>query len=237
MNKLSGKNAMVIGGSRGIGAATVERLAADGARVTFTFARAEARAADTAARTGAQALKVDSADRPALVATVREAGPLDILVANAGIAVFGDPLATDPDAVDAMFDVNVRAPWHAFVEAARTMPDGGRLIVIGSSNADRVPTPGGAAYAMTKSALSGMVRGLARDLGRRGITVNLVQPGPVDTEANPADGPIANLLHGFMAIPRHVRTDEVAAMVAWLASAEAAMVTGTTQTIDGGFSA
>jgi len=169
---------------------------------------------------------VDSVDRPALVATVREAGPLDILVANAGITVFGDPLATDPGAVDAMFDVNVRALWHAFVEAARTMPDGGRLIAIGSANADRVPTPGGAAYALTKSALSGMVRGLARDFGGRGITVNAVQPGPV-----------ASLLHGFMAISRHVRTDEVAAMVAWLASAEAAMVTGTTQTIDGGFTA
>ena len=237
MNRLTGKKAMVLGGSRGIGAAIVQRLAAEGAAVTFTYVEAEARANALASSTGAQALRVDSADRAALVWAVHDAGPLDILVANAATAVFGDPLAVDPDAVDAMIDLNVRAVWHAFVEGARRMADDGRLIAIGSANADRVPTLGGGAYAMTKAALAGMARGLARDLGGRGITVNVVQPGPVDTEANPATGPFAAKLHGFMAIPRHVRADEVAALVAWLASAEAAMVTGTTQTIDGGFSA
>ena len=237
MNRLTGKQAMVLGGSRGIGAAIVQRLAAEGAAVTFTYVQAEARAAALASSTGAKALKVDSADRAALVQAVNEAGPLDILVANAATAVFGDPLAVDPDAVDAMFDLNVRAVWHAFVEAARHMAEGGRLIAIGSANADRVPTLGGGAYALTKAALQGMTRGLARDFGSRGLTVNVVQPGPVDTEANPAEGPYAAKLHDFMAIPRHVRADEVAALVAWLASAEAAMVTGSTQTIDGGFSA
>ncbi len=237
MNRLTGKKALVLGGSRGIGAAIVQRLAAEGAEVIFTYVQAEARAVALASNTGTQALRVDSADRAALVQAVGEAGPLDILVANAATAVFGDPLAIDPDAVDAMIDLNVRAVWHAFVEAARRMAEGGRLVAIGSANADRVPTLGGGAYALTKAALVGMVRGLARDLGGRGITVNVVQPGPVDTEANPAEGPFASKLHGFMAIPRHVRADEVAALVSWLASAEAAMVTGTTQTIDGGFSA
>ena len=237
MNRLTGKKAMVLGGSRGIGAAIVRRLAAEGASLTFTYVQAEAPAAALAAETGARALQVDSADRAALVRAVGDAGTLDILVANAATAVFGDPLAVDPDAVDAMIDLNVRAVWHGFVEAARHMAQGGRLIAIGSANADRVPTLGGGAYALTKAALQGMVRGLARDFGGRGITVNVVQPGPVDTDANPADGPFAAKLHGFMAIPRHVRADEVAALVTWLASAEAAMVTGTTQTIDGGFSA
>ena len=219
MNRLIGKKAMVLGGSRGIGAAIVQRLAAEGAAVTFTYIQAEARAAALASDTGAQALRVDSADRAALVRAVGDLGPLDILVANAATAVFGDPLAVDPDAVDAMIDVNIRAVWHAFVEAARHMSEDGRLIAIGSANADRVPTLGGGAYALTKAALAGMVRGLARDLGGRGITVNVVQPGPVDTDANPAEGPFAAKLHGFMAIPRHIRADEVAALVAWLASA------------------
>jgi cyclic-di-GMP-binding biofilm dispersal mediator protein len=136
-----------------------------------------------------------------------------------------------------MIDVNVRAPYHAAVEAARRMNRDGRIIVIGSINADRMPFAGGAAYALTKSAMQGMVRGLARDLGERGITVNSVQPGPTDTGMNPADGPMADMMHGFMAIKRHIRPDEIAELTAFLAGPHGAMITGSMQSIDGGFGA
>jgi len=180
-------------------------------------------------------VQADSADRAALTAAVAAQGPLDVLVINAGVVQFGDPLELEADAIDRMIDINVRAPYHAAVEAARAMPDGGRIMVIGSNAADRVPFGGIAAYAMTKAAMQGMVRGLARDFGARGITVNSVQPGPTDTDMNPADGPLADTMRAGMAIPRHVRAEEVAGLVAYLAGPETAMVTGSMQTIDGGF--
>jgi cyclic-di-GMP-binding biofilm dispersal mediator protein len=136
-----------------------------------------------------------------------------------------------------MIDVNVKAPYFAAVEAARQMPDGGRILVIGSTNGDRMPFAGGAAYALSKSAIQGMVRGLARDFGPRGITVNVIQPGPVDTDMNPASGPMADMMHGFMAIGRHIHASEIADYAAFLASPSAAMITGSLQTIDGGFGA
>jgi cyclic-di-GMP-binding biofilm dispersal mediator protein len=114
------------------------------------------------------------------------------------------------------------------------MHDNGRIIIIGSINGDRVPWPGQTAYALSKSAVQGIARGLARDFGKRGITVNVVQPGPVDTDMNPADGPFAKMMHAAMAIQRHATADEVASLVMFLASPAAAMITGTTQTIDGG---
>lgn len=237
MSPLAGKAALVIGGSRGIGAAIVRALAEAGARVQFTYLSNEAAAAAVAAETGATAVRADSADRAALTAAVAEAGPLDILVVNAGIFTGGDPTTADPDAVDRMFDVNIRAPWFACAEAGRTMREDGRMIVIGSVNGDRIPVAGASAYAMTKAALQGMVRGLSRDFGPRRITVNCVQPGPVDTDANPADGPAAPIVHKAMAIRRHARADEVAALVLYLASEQAAMITGSVLTIDGGLSA
>lgn len=237
MTDFTGKKALVIGGSRGIGAAIVRRFAADGAAVTFTYAGSHDAAQALAADTGTTAVRSDAADRNATIDVVAAQGPLDILVVNAGVAIIGDPLVQDPDAIDRMFDVNIRAPYHAAVEAARHMPDGGRIIVIGSVNGDRMPFAGGAAYALTKSALQGLARGLARDFGPRGITVNIVQPGPTDTDMNPADGDFADAMRGFMAIPRYATSEEIAGLTAYLAGPEAAIITGAMHTIDGGFGA
>ncbi|EJL20250.1 SDR family oxidoreductase [Novosphingobium sp. AP12] len=237
MTDFSGKTALVIGGSRGIGAAIVRRLAGDGAAVTFSYAGSAEASAALAAETGSKAVQSDAADRDAVIALVAGAGPVDILVVNAGAAVLGNPLELDADTVDRMIDINVRAPYHAAVEAARQMPEGGRIVVIGSVNGDRIPFEGAAAYALTKSAIQGLTRGLARDFGSRGITVNAVQPGPTDTDMNPGDGPMSDMMHSFMAIKRHARADEVAGMVAYLAGPEAGIVTGALHTIDGGFGA
>jgi cyclic-di-GMP-binding biofilm dispersal mediator protein len=237
MSDLTGKNVLVLGGSRGIGAAIVRRFANEGAKVAFTYLGSAKAAEALAAETGAPAIQADSADRAVVVKTVAGRGALDVIVISAGALVLGDPLTLDADAVDRLIDVNVRAPYHAAVEAARRMPEGGRIIVIGSTNADRMPFPGGAAYALSKSAVQGMVRGLARDFGPRGITVNAIQPGPTDSDMNPADGPMAETMHSFMAIKRHIRASEIAEYVAFIASPHGAMITGSFQMIDGGFAA
>jgi len=237
MTDFTGKNVLVLGGSRGIGAAIVRRFAKGGGKVAFTYAGSKDAAEALAAETGTEAIRADSADRAELTATVAGRGALDVIVINAGTLVLGDPLTLDADSVDRMIDVNVRAPYHASVEAARTMNDNGRIIVIGSVNADRMPFAGGAAYALTKSAMQGMVRGLARDFGERGITVNSIQPGPTDSDMNPAEGPMAATMHSFMAIKRHARADEVAELAAYIAGPHGAMITGSMQTIDGGFGA
>ena len=205
--------------------------------MTFTYSGSPDAAKLVAAETGSTAVQTDSADRDAVIAQVRDSGPLDVLVVNAGFAIYGDAREQDPDEVDRMFRVNIHAPYHASVEAARHMPEGGRIIVIGSVNGDRMPLPGMASYALTKSALQGMARGLARDFGASGITINVVQPGPIDTDANPADGPMKDVMHSLMAIKRHGRPEEVAGMVAWLAGPEAGFVTGAMHTIDGAFGA
>ena len=234
MNEFSGRSVMVLGGSRGIGAAIVRHFTAAGAKVSFSYSGSPDAAAAVAAETGATAVKADSANRDELIAAVAAAGALDIMVINAGVGIMGDPLTMDPDVVDRLIDINVRAVYFAGVEAGRQMHDNGRIIIIGSISGDRAPWPGGTAYGMSKSAVQGIGRGLARDFGARGITVNVVQPGPVDTDMNPANGPMAKMMHSGMAIKRHATADEVASLVLYLASPAAAMITGTTQTIDGG---
>lgn len=237
MGVFEDKTVLVLGGSRGIGAAVVRRFATEGAKIKFTFSSSKDAAEKLASETGSAAVFADSSDRDAVIATVRQSGPLDVLVVNAGIAVFGDALEQDPDVIDRLFRINIHAPYHAAVEAARQMPEGGRIIIIGSVNGDRMPIPGMASYALSKSALQGLARGLARDFGPRGITINVVQPGPIDTDANPEDGPMKDVMHSFMAIKRHGRPEEVAGMVAWLAGPEAGFVTGAMHTIDGAFGA
>ena len=237
MAGLKGKSVLVLGGSRGIGAAIVRRFAADGATVAFTYSGSREAAERLAAETGTTAAATDSADRDAVIARVRDSGPLDVLVVNAGVAIVGDALELDADEVDRMIRINVHAPYHAAVEAARQMPQGGRIIVIGSNVGDHTGFPGIAAYTLTKAAVQGLVRGLARDFGPRGITMNAVQPGPVDTDMNPADGPLRDTLHGLMALRRHGRPEEIAGLVAWLAGPEAGFATGSMHTVDGGFNA
>jgi len=243
---LEKKRAFVTGGSRGIGAAIVTRLARDGADVAFTYvsrpeqAKATVKAVQALGRR-ALALQADSADAAALTDAIDKAaadfGGLDVLVSNAGIASMA-PLAEFRLAeFDKMLAINLRAVFVATQAAARHMPKGGRVLTIGSCNAERMPFAGGAAYAMTKAGLVGLVKGMARDLGPRGITVNNVQPGPVDTDMNPADGDFAAMLKPLTALGRYAVPDEIAAMVAFLAGPEAGYVTGASLMIDGGFTA
>lgn len=246
MSGLAPKVALVVGGSRGIGAAISRRMSADGAAVAFFYRsradEAEALAGDL--RIGGAAvlpLRVDVSDPGALVAAIDQVfahfGRLDILVNVAGTAITG-PLEDYPDdAFDCTFAINVRAPFVAAKKAASLMGEGGRIIMIGSIVADRMPGAGGTLYAASKAALAGMTRGLARDLGARGITANLVQPGPIDTERNPGDGPNAAANRSPLAIPRHGTADEVAGLVAYLASPASGFVTGAVYNIDGGWSA
>jgi 3-oxoacyl-[acyl-carrier protein] reductase len=246
MSKLTGKVALVTGGSRGIGAAVVKRLARDGAHVALTYASKANEADKTAAAAQelgvrAVAFQADSAVPAAVVAaverTARELGGLDILVNNAGIAAMAPIERFSLEDFDRTFAINVRAVFVATQAAIKHMKDGGRVINIGSCNAERMPFAGGATYAMSKSALQGLVKGLARDLGPRGITINNVQPGPVDTDMNPAEGEFAESLKRLMALPRYGTPDEIAAMVSYLAGPEAGFITGASLTIDGGFTA
>jgi len=226
---------LVVGGSRGIGAETVRAFTREGEEVIFTYGSAEAAALALAGETGAIPRKVDAADRHAMLQLIQETGPFDVFVYNAAVLIYASAFDIEADEVDRLFDVNIRGAYHGAVAAARSMPDGGRIVLIGSTNGDCVPFPGIAAYAMSKASLHGLARGLARELGHRNITVNVVQPGPTDTEMNPADAPHAAQLHGAMAIKRHGTPQEIASLVAYLAGPQAGWITGTSQTIDGGF--
>lgn len=243
---LTGRVALVTGGSRGIGAAIARRLAGHGADVAFTYLnapdRARAVAADIEAlgRRGV-AIRADAADPAAIVAAVdrarTELGGLDILVNNAGTFPSGPLEDVRLDEIDAALAVHVRAAFVAAQAAARHMGRGGRIISIGTCYADRVPYPGITLYTMTKAALVGLTRGLARDLGPRGITANVVHPGSTDTDMNPADGPDADAEREFIALGRYAEPEEIAATVAHLAGPDAAYITGTAIAVDGGFAA
>jgi len=244
--KLAGKVALVTGGSRSIGAAIAQRLADDGAAVAITYSSSPAKADEVvqaiqAAGGKAIALKADAADAVAVTLAVTQTieafGGIDILVNNAGVLAVAPLEQFTLADFDRSVAVNVRGVFVATQEAAKHMKNGGRIINIGSTNADRMPFAGGGVYAMTKSALVGLVKGLSRDLGPRGITINNVQPGPVDTDMNPANGPFAESLKALMALPRYGHTDEIAGLVSYLAGPEAAFITGASLTIDGGFAA
>mgnify|MGYP003392831765 CR=1 FL=1 len=244
--KLEHKRALVTGGSRGIGAAIVKRLANEGAHVALTYVSKPDQAheiARMARALGVQALAIqaDNADAGAVVAaveqTAREFGGIDILINNAGIAVMAPIDEFRLEDFDRIMAVNLRAVFVATQAALKHMNSGGRIITIGSCNAERMPFVGGAVYAMSKAALVGLVKGLARDLGSRGITINNIQPGPVDTDLNPATGECADTLRKLMALPRYAVVDEIAGLAAYLAGPEAGFVTGASLTIDGGFTA
>lgn len=238
-----GKVALVLGGSRGIGAAVVERLAKDGAQVAFTYAAsadlAQALGAKIEAEGGtALALRADSGDtaqiKAAIDQTLARFGRLDILVVNAGILAMGpiDQFALED--FDRMVAVNVRGVFAALHYAAPHLSDGGRIVTIGSNVAVRVGFAGGSVYAMTKAAVATLVKGAALDLAPRAITVNNVQPGPTATDMT--DG-LADLVLPMLPLGRMGETREVAGLVAYLVREEAGFVTGASLTIDGGYSA
>ncbi|MBT2543189.1 SDR family oxidoreductase [Streptomyces sp. ISL-44] len=243
---MNGSVALVTGGSRGIGAASALRLAEDGFDVVVTYvndARAAAEVVGKAEALGGRAMAVRADAGAAAGAatavdeTVRAFGRIDVLVNNAGVGVLGPLDELTLDDVDRVLAVNVRGAFLAARAAAGRMGSGGRIITIGSCMAQRVPGPGGTLYAMSKSALTGLTKALSRELGGRGITANLVHPGPVDTDMNPADGPRADPQAAATALGRFGTAREVAAMVSFLAGEGAAYVTGAEFAVDGGYAA
>ncbi|MFJ4184467.1 MULTISPECIES: SDR family NAD(P)-dependent oxidoreductase [unclassified Kitasatospora] len=243
---LDGKVALVTGGSRGIGAAVALRLAEDGAHVALTYRGSAEQAEEVVAKITAMgrtgwAVRADSADPAAVqdtVAAVAERfGRLDILVNNAGVGAVGPIEETTPAEIDRVLEVNVRAPYLYARAAVGHLSDGGRIVGIGSCVAQRVAFPGAVLYATSKAALIGLTKALARELGPRGITANLVHPGPIDTDMNPADGESADFQRGFVALGRYGTAAEVAGAVSYLVGEDGRYVTGAELAVDGGFAA
>lgn len=244
--KINEKVALVTGGSRGMGADIANRLAAEGASVAITYTASKDKAdkvvADIAAAGGrAIALRADSGKpeevRAAVEAVIKAFGRLDILVNNAGIAIAGAADTYASADFDRMVDVNVKGVFTGIQAALPHLQAGGRIINIGSSMSNYSAFSGMSVYTMTKSAVAGLTRGLARELGARGITVNNVQPGPVDTDMNPADGDFAKMLEGTLAVGRYGTGTEIAALVAFLAGPDSAFITGASLLADGGMTA
>jgi 3-oxoacyl-[acyl-carrier protein] reductase len=246
MPNLSGKNALVTGASRGIGAAIAKRLAADGASVAITYTKG----ADAAARVvkdievaggKAIAIQADATDAKAVCGaiekTVATLGRLDILVNNAGTAIPKPFEETTLEEMDRVIDLNLRGVFLATQAALKHMRDGGRIITMGSCVGERMMTPGLVAYAATKGAVKMFVQGLSREVGFRGITVNNIQPGPIDTDLNPAAGDWATPQIANTALKRYGHVEDIAAMVAFVAGPEAGYITGANLTVDGGTNA
>jgi len=245
---LAGKVALVTGGSRGIGAAIVRRLVRDGADVAFSYSASAAKAEALAAElrtSGRQviAIQADQGIATDVIALVQrthaELGRLDILVNSAGVFVTGqvDDAQADMDAFDRQLVVNVKGVATAVRAAVPLMADGGRIVSIGTTGADHVPFAGAADYIATKAAVAAYSRGWARDLGARNITVNVVQPGAINTEMNPETGPFADTLKGLAALGRYGQPEDIAAAVAFLSGPDASYITGATLNVDGGQSA
>lgn len=248
MSTLNGKIALVTGGSRGIGAAIVSKLASEGATVAFTYVNSPEKAAAIVAgieKSGGKALaiKADSGNPKEIAAAVKQTadhfGALDILVNNAALFVTGPIEQADENAAqyDKQIDVNIRGVAAAIREAAKYMGDGGRIITISSAVANHLGTAYLTDYAATKAAASAYSRGYAWDLGSRGITVNTVQPGPIDTDMNPDSGAFADSYRKKIALGRYGKTTEIAALVNFLAGPDSGFITGSTLTIDGGLTA
>lgn len=246
MTPLEGKVALVTGGSRGMGAAIARRLAAQGASVALTYRRsadaAEAVVADLKG-SGADAIAIradhrdDAGSLGACAAAIRHFGRIDILVNCAGVFVYAPIGETSPQDIDDVLALHVRAPYRLIQAALPAMRQGGRIITIGSSLGTRVPGPSLSLYAMSKAAMVGLTRALARELGPREITVNLVNPGSVDTDMNPADGPQADAERSLIPLGRYGRAGEIADSVAFLAGPSGAFVNGAVLAIDGGATA
>ncbi|MEU8822349.1 SDR family oxidoreductase [Streptomyces sp. NPDC048636] len=243
---LDGKAALVTGGSRGIGRAVALRLAEDGADVALTYHSQAERAADVvdqikALGRRAWAVRADSADaaavRDAVAGAAAAFGRLDILVNNAGVGALGPIGDLSLEDVDRVLAVNVRAPLLMAQAALERLSDGGRIINIGSCLAERSVFAGGSLYATSKTALTGLTKALARELGPRGITVNLVHPGPIDTDMNPADGESAAMQSGLTSLGRYGQPSEIAATVAHLAGDDGHYISGASISVDGGFAA
>jgi 3-oxoacyl-[acyl-carrier protein] reductase len=246
MTALSGKTAFVTGASRGIGAAIAKRLAADGASVAITYARGADAAAKVVCdieRAGGKAIAIqaDATDAKAVAAAVEKTvatfGRLDVLVNNAGTAIPKPFEETTLEEMDRVIDINLRGVLIATQAALRQMRDGGRIITIGSCVGERMMTPGLVAYAATKGAVKMFTQGLSREVGARRITVNNIQPGPIDTDLNPASGDWAEPQIALTALKRYGSVEDIAAMVAFVAGPEADYITGATLTVDGGTNA
>jgi 3-oxoacyl-[acyl-carrier protein] reductase len=244
--KLEGKVALVTGGSRGIGAGIAKRLAADGANVAITYTKGADAAASIVKeieRAGGKAITIqaDAADAGAVTAAVEKTvaafGRLDVLVNNAGTAIPKTFEETTLEEMDRVININIRGVFVATQAALKHMKDGGRIITIGSCVGERMMTPGLVPYAATKGAVKMFTQGLSREVGSRGITVNNVQPGPIDTDLNPAAGEWAEPQLANTALKRYGHVDEVAALVSFVAGPEAAYITGANLTIDGGTNA
>jgi len=245
-NTLQGKVALVTGASRGIGAAIARRLAADGAKVAITYARGADAAAAVVKSIESEggkgiAIEADATNAEAVKAAAEKVvsafGRLDVLVNNAGTAIPKTFEDTTLDELDRMIDLNIRGVFVTTQAALKHMNDGGRIVMIGSCVGERMMTPGLVPYAATKAAMRMFAQGLSREVGGRGITVNNIQPGPIDTDLNPAAGEWAAPQKANTALKRYGSVDDVAALVAFVASPEAAYITGANLTVDGGTNA